>query len=201
MRIIFTTSEDTYIRKHYLTKPIKRIASDMGRSYCGVMGRIKKMQLTIPPDVTDRHKKVGRFKPGHVSHNKGVAMDPAVYEKAKKTFFKKGNLPHNTLHDGAITIRKDRRGIPHKFIRIKLGVWKHLSRHNWEQEHGVIPRSHMIIFKDGDTLNCDISNLRMISKADNAMRNQMHHYPPEVKEVIVLNNKLKRKIRHAKKQN
>ncbi|MFQ5631441.1 MAG: HNH endonuclease signature motif containing protein, partial [bacterium] len=96
---------------------------------------------------------------------KGVHLSPA-------TEFKKGNLPHNTKHDGAITIREhNRTGILYKYIRVALGEWELLHRHVWAQHHGPVPDSHIVGFKNGDTLDCRIENLYCMSKADNARRN------------------------------
>lgn len=47
-------------------------------------------------------------------------------------------------------------------------TWAHI---NWMLHYGPIPEGMNIIHKDGDTLNCDISNLQMLSNADNSRRN------------------------------
>lgn len=97
----------------------------------------------------------------------------------KSTQFKKGDNPKNTLHDGAITIRHDhlktRKGRPYKWIRISEGKWVHYHRYVWEQVNGPIPKGMMITFKDGDSLNCELTNLEMIIMGENARRN----YNPE----------------------
>ena len=114
----------------------------------------------------------GVFKKGLVPFNKGRKMPAAMYEQCAPTMFKKGHLPKNTKEaDGAITIRYDNRGVPVKHIRQALGKWEYLSRHVWRQSHGEIPKGHIVIHRDGDSMNCDIDNLEMITRAENARRN------------------------------
>lgn len=115
----------------------------------------------------------GVFIKGHRTHNRGKKMSKALYKKCKPTMFKKGHLPHNAKNtsDGCIRIRTDNRGVQVKHIRIALGKWEYLSRHVWRQHNGEIPKGNIIIHKDGNSLNCDISNLQMISRAENARRN------------------------------
>jgi len=42
--------------------------------------------------------------------------------------------------------------------------WQMLSRVNWEKAHGKIPPGHVIIYRDGNTLNCNPENLACIPK-------------------------------------
>lgn len=145
----------------------------------------------------DRLRKVGkrnRFPKGHIPANKGVKMSAEVYEKAKPTMFKPGNLPHNTKYDGHTRLTKD----GYIMVRIAKGKYVLEHRHLWEQHHGPIPPGHIIKFKDGNSQNITIDNLEMISTRDNMMRNNIHNYPPELQEVIKLNNRIKNKI-NAKK--
>ena len=114
----------------------------------------------------------GVFHKNQVPANKGKKMSKAMYKKCKPTMFKKGQLPKNTREgDGAISIRHDNRGIPVKHIRVALGKWVYLSRYNYEKYIGQIPPGHIVIFKDGDTMNCEPGNLALLSRADNARRN------------------------------
>jgi len=89
-----------------------------------------------------------------------------------KSEFKKGHLPANTLFDGAISIRKDTKtGRKYKYIRIALGKWELLQRKVWKDANGDIPKGYVVVLKDGDTINCELENLELISMADNARRN------------------------------
>lgn len=107
------------------------------------------------------------FKRGHKPFNKGKRglMGP------NRTSFKKGTKPKNAKYDGAISVRQKQGDPPYKYIRLKKGNWKLLHRHVWEQANGPIPRGHVVRFIDGDTMNCELSNLQLITMAENMTRN------------------------------
>jgi hypothetical protein len=88
-----------------------------------------------------------------------------------KTQFKKGHLPHNTRRDGDISIRPDKRGIPYKFIRVEQSEWIGLHIVNWEKAHGPVPDGSVVRFKDGNSMNCELDNLELMSKAENLEKN------------------------------
>jgi hypothetical protein len=136
-----------------------------------------------------------RFKPGHNSWNKGTKGKITVTEGMKKNWFPSGHKPYNTTYDGCISQITDKQGRPQLKIRIGDAKHEHLSRHNYRKAFGAIPNSHMIKFKDGNTLNCDPSNLECVSKTLNMLINSKHGYTrevAEVKEVICyINNEIK----------
>ncbi len=167
---------DSFLKKNYLTMPVKSMGTAIGKSYCYVNRRLDELGLVIPPEVVERNRQAGRIKPGNVPPNKGKKMDswmnPAAMEASKKYRFKKGGLPHNTKEDGAISVRKDTgTGIKYKYIRVSKGKWELLQRVNWEKQNGPIPEGYIIVFKDGDQMNCEPENLEMITLAENMRRN------------------------------
>jgi hypothetical protein len=141
----------------------------------------------IEPSVANQ------FKPGHTPHNKGKQMDAEIYEKVAPTMFKKGNKPANTKPVGTINVRADSSGRLYQYIKIKDSHWELLQRHVWTKANGEIPRGSVVIFLDGNYLNCDISNLQVISRRENMARNTIQRYPAELQEVMKLTSKLKRK--------
>jgi len=173
----YTAAEDEIIRREYLKMPIKRLAETLlpGRSYTGIMSRLKAMGLEIPAEVINDRKEQSRIQPGNRSFNKGKKqaeyMTAEAIEKTKATRFKKGQLPTNTLTDFAITTRKDKSGITYKHIRIGLAKWVLYHRYVYEQQYGPIPTKHIIAFKDGNSLNCNIENLELLTMAENVKRN------------------------------
>lgn len=103
----------------------------------------------------------GRFKKGMTPHSKGKKLSPERIAKSASTQFKKGSVPHNTLEDGVITIRRTS-GREYKWIRLSQANWMFYHRYLWEKQHGKIPKGYVVTFKDGDRMNCVLDNLEMI---------------------------------------
>lgn len=145
-----------------------------------------------------------RFPKGHKPHNKGRKMseyvDQAAIEKINKTTFKKGSQPHNTKHDGAISLRCDKSGIKYLYIRLSKAKWIPYHQHLWVEAHGKIPKGHIVVFKDRNSLNCKLENLELITYGENMKRNTIQRYPNELKQAIKTITKLKKLI-HGKEQN
>ena len=141
----------------------------------------------IEPSVANQ------FKPGHTPHNKGKQISAEIYEKVAPTMFKKGNKPHNTKPNGTINIRADKSGRLYQYIKIKDCQWELLQRYVWTQANGEIPPGSVVIFLDGNYLNCELNNLQVISRRENMARNTIQRYPAELQEVMKLTSKLKRK--------
>jgi len=122
-------------------------------------------------------------------------MSSEVYNKCKKTMFAKGHKPHNTKYDGHISIRRDKTGRKYKYIRVRKGEYRLLHRVVWEENNGPIPRGCVVAFKSGNTMDCNLDNLELITKEMNMRRNTLHRYPPEMVQAIRLKGVLKRHIR------
>ena len=134
-----------------------------------------------------------QFKPGHTPHNKGKQMDAEIYEKVAPTMFKKGNKPANTKPVGTINVRLDSQNRPYQYIKIKDSHWELLQRYVWTKANGEIPRGSVVIFLDGNYLNCELTNLQVITRRENMARNTIQRYPAELQEIMKLTCKLKRK--------
>lgn len=134
--------------------------------------------------------KEGRFKPGQIPANKGQKMDSEQYEKCKVTMFTTGHKPHNIKWNGYERVSKD----GYTEVRVAEKIFKLKHRIIWEQTYGPIPDGMIIIFKDKNKQNFDIANLEMITKQESIARNRMTNYPPKLRNLIKLNNKLKKKL-------
>lgn len=207
-RTTFTKKDDDYIKENYLKLPIKTIAKNINRSDTGIMGRLKHMKLEIPKELREQRKRQGMYRKGHAPVNKGKKqteyMSPKAIERTKGTRFKKDHIPLNAFEkDGVITIRtdhKNRHGRNYKYIRIALGKWLPLHKHLWEQENGKIPKGHCLWFIDGDSMNCTLKNIELITRAENVRRNHSNFlsYPPEISSLIQLKNKLQKTLKNGK---
>lgn len=179
---IVTPEQDEIIKEKYLEIPVKRLAKILSLGEGVVFRRIKKLGLFIPEDLAQQRKLDSQRKKGDTPLNKGKKMSKEQYEKCKSTKFKKGQKSKNECKDGDITIRsgsKKRGAVKHKYIRISKGVWKELQIFNWENINGPVPKGYILACLDGDTLNCDPTNWKLMSKADNARRNAPHKKLPD----------------------
>lgn len=205
MKTTATKAELSFIRKNYLKLPIKTIAKDLGRSQTFVRGRMKALGLVIPAEIAEQRKRDSWIKVGTVPKNKGKKMPVEIYEKVCHTFFKKGHSPHNTAKkDGVISIRSERNIYgkrEYKYIRISRSVWVPYHRYRWELFRGPLPKGYCLSFKNGDTLDCRISNLELISRAQNAIRNKakFNALPLPLQQTKRLINKITDKIKQHEK--
>lgn len=203
-RTTATAREDRFILDNYKKIPVKQMASKLKRGHTFVVTRIERLGIDYPRELAKKFAEASRIKEGNTSPNKGKKqsefMSRQAIERSKKTRFKKGNLPPNTLYDGAIRIRKDTdTGIDYQYIRVSLGKWEPLHRLVWNFCHGKIPAGHVIIFKDGNQGNCNINNLLMLTYKENMLRNSVHNYPKEITLLVQLRGALNRQInKHLK---
>ena len=118
----------------------------------------------------------GRFVKGQVSRNKGRPqsewMTPEAIERTKATRFKKHSFPHNTRPMGYERVNVD------GYIEVKVrerpdaehrSCFDLKQRLVYEQAHNVkLTSDDVIVFLDGDKLNCDPSNLARLSHSEHA---------------------------------
>jgi len=188
-----------FIRANYLTMPAKRIAKAIGRSGCFVSTRMKKMSLLVPADTINQWRRDSQFKKGQMSFNKGLKiedyMSPEGIRNSARTRFKAGRKPHNTKYDGHVWIRNSK-GYDYKVIRISERNYEPMHRKIWEAYNGPIPPDMNVQFKDGNTLNCAIENLYLISRSEQVQINRRggKALPFEVQKLVIIVNNLNKKI-------
>lgn len=207
----YTPEEIEYLMLHFPHENTQVVADQLGRSYSSVAGKASALGLKKSEAFKSDSNKTGhinllrtgagnRYEKGHVPMNKGRRqtdyMTPEAIARTAATRFQKGRLPHNTLEDGAISIRNSK-GFAYQWIRVRLGVWKLLHRVVWEREKGSIPKGYNVQFKDGNTLNCALDNLELVKRGENMRRNTIHRYPPELKTAIRRLGKLKKATNNA----
>ena len=190
--------------KRYPFESTALIAKDLGISRSKVYNIAYRYKLLKDPQYLKtassgryeagmRNGEAFQFKPGHTPYNKGKQMPAETYEKVKKAMFKQGHKPHNTKLVGTINVRADNSGRFYQYIKIKDSHWELLQRHVWMQAYGEIPKGCVVIFLDGNFMNCELSNLQVISRKENMARNTIQRYPAELQEIMKLTCKLKRK--------
>jgi hypothetical protein len=196
----FTPEEDEIIKQNYLDLPVKRIGQMIGRSFTGITSRLNQLGLIIPDNLKAERKAKGMFRKGQEPPNKGKKMSPELYEKVKHTFFQKNHIPSNALPEGSEVERKDKSGRSYWMIKIP-GNRKLIHKHVWiwQTQYGKVPKSHNIIFKNGNSLDCRLENLECISDGQLLKRNSMYNYPEELVRAIQLKSAIKRKINRLNK--
>lgn len=140
-----------------------------------------------------------RYPKGHVPANKGMRRPGWGPGRMRETQFKKGEFPRNKDPDflvlGALRVNVD------NYIEMRTSFdagakgWTGLHRILWEDAHGEIPKGRVVVFRDGDSLNCCIENLELITRAELCKRNSIHNLPKPLKSAIQLLGQLKRRIR------
>ena len=172
-KTVCTPDHDVVITCGYLNMPMKQLSKKLNISDTCLRKRLQQLGLSIPPCIIEQRKKDSQIKLGAIPANKGKKMKASVYERCKGTVFKKGHVPANSkgVKDGDVTLRKDKSGRLYKFIRLSLGKWIPLHIANWEKENVKVPKGYCIWFRNGDTLNCDINDLELITRGENMKRN------------------------------
>ena len=189
----YTIKEQRFILENHGKLSLREIAAALGRTKSSVTGHLRRIGVRLPEDVRTSRKRIGCFKPGGVPFNKGKKG----HMKANATSFRKGNQPHNTKHDGAESIRVDTTGRQYRYIRLAKAKWVPLHRHLWEQANGPVPAGYIVVFRDGNSLNCELSNLELISRAENVRRN---HNRPKAAESMKKRWKIKKTLEPLKKE-
>ena len=204
----YTKQEDDFLRSNYLTMPAKKMAVALGRPKGSARQRMKVLGLTVPVEIIKQFNEQSHFKKGSMPHTYNKKqheyMSAAAIKSSSHTRFKKGQVPHNKLFDGKITVRKNTmsNGVikKYKWIRIAPEKWRHLHIVKWEQAFGPVPAGMIVAFKDRDSMNVELSNLELITKEENMSRNTIHKYPLEIKQSIRTLSKLNRKIKNHEEQ-
>jgi hypothetical protein len=136
-----------------------------------------------------------RFPNGLVPFNKGVK---GWYSggRSAETWFKKGQPNARWKDDYPVgVLRVNSCGYIDMKIKEGLRAWRLLHYILWEDAHGPVPKGHCLRFKDGDRLNVELRNLRLISRRTNMLRNTIHNLPPALASTIHLLGQLNRRIR------
>ena len=190
----WTDRQLAYLLKHYADAPLDELIR--GTDHCrdsiynkaDVLGLRKSLaakQANGLRAAASPRSQACRFQKGHQPYNKGKRehefRSPEASARCAATQFKKGHRPHNTHPVGYECYRRmGKTG----YVYIKVSddakmVLKH--RWVWEQANGPIPEGCNITFRDGDTRNCELSNLELVSREDAARRRIQSETPDQRK--------------------
>ena len=175
----WTEEELQHLREHYPDGNTAEIAEHLGRTEGAVQQMAAKQGLRKSAEfiaktlyalgrrVSHTQKAIAnRFVKGQEPFNKGRSlnewMSEEAQEKCMRTAFRDGHTPHNAYAAGTEIVRDGR-----VYVKVpgrrKLMLKQHYV---WQEHHGKIPQDHVVKFKDGNFMNCDIDNLYIMSRAD-----------------------------------
>ncbi len=177
----YTDEERLFIEKNIKGTPAKTLCEMFNKKFG------TSLSLSTMRSYCHNHKLTNGinacFKKGCVSFNKGVKMSSEQKEKIKKTWFKKGSKPHNTRPIGSSRVDKG-------YIYVKVAEpdeWKQKHHIEWEKYNPPVEKNECLIFLDGNPLNCDISNLKKITRSQNVIisKYKMWSKEPTLNETAV----------------
>jgi hypothetical protein len=111
---------------------------------------------------------------------------------------------------GSIRLRRRRRASGRvyevRFIKAKFkgpNRWIPLAKHTWEQMHGPIPEGMRVVHADGNTLNDNPSNYRLMTAGEviclwhrlDWEMSDLNRRGPKRREAVVAHNRLRRILR------
>lgn len=197
-RKIWSDDEIALLKTKYPNERAEDVAKMLGCSIDLVYAKasrlkLKKSEIFKSSPASGRLDGVrgaaGRFQNGNQSWNKGLHYD--VGGRSVETRFKPGKTPHNTVAVGTTVLATD------GYYKTKVAEpnkWKWTHRMNWEAVHGPIAKGMMLVFKNSDRLNCDPSNLELITRQEHMSRHTLYRYPKEITQLIQLRGAVQRKI-------
>lgn len=187
---VWTPEEEALLRELYAETDTRDICRLLGIGYGSVSQHAVLIGLRKSHEYKSRVCNPGgrngastRFRKGHIPANKGMKewqfRSSESIEKVRQTQFRKGNVPHNARPVGSEVVHAD----GYVYVKVPGGtVPKHI--HVWRQHNGEIPNGMIVTFIDGDRSNCDVANLRLMSREEavSAMQRRM---PPERRKEII----------------
>jgi len=141
----YTPEEDDYLIKNYDNITAPEAAERLNRPIRSIYSRISKLR-----------------KKGHDIAKKDPSAEGLRYA-----------IESNTNEAGTISTRIcSNSKKTYKWIKLENGTSRKLHLYLWEQANGKLPRSKVLRFKDGDTLNCTLDNIICVSRAKLMKENQ-----------------------------
>lgn len=151
----------------------------------------------------------GWYQKGHAPGTKGKTLeeickhDPVKLAKVRATQYKPGDRPKNELSVGTVVVNAD----GYKLLKVKMEGsqwerWVPLHRAVWEEHNGPVPDGMVVSFRDSNKLNCDIDNLILISRGENAVlaRKGMRSEDPDITTAAVSLIRLQLKVKEKRRK-
>ena len=183
----WTEAEIDFLRQIYPDHSNEYCAQFLHRSKKSCQHKAFELGISKTPEFAKQQREKNQFRKGHTPFNKGKKwehfMSKEGMRNSAKTQF--SGEPHNTRPPGYEMLRTaDKKGRRYWWIKPADGR-RMMPKHRWlwEQAYGPIPEGHNVQFKDGDTTNCVLDNLYLITR-DKQMRENFDNMPAEDKAAM-----------------
>lgn len=219
VRVPWTQSEDSTLRRRYPHEKASAIALDLGRPVHVIHSRAHRLGVAkseefmtsaasgrIIAGATSPASIQTRFQKGGKPWNTGTKGLAGNHENSRRTQFKKGDTAgkaaRNYVPIGTEKISKDGyliRKITDDPSLVPARRWEAVHRLVWVAGNGPIPSGYAVVFKNGRrTVNAPeitVDSLELVTRRELMRRNSYHtNYPKEVAQLIQLKGALTRKI-------
>ncbi|PWG61731.1 HNH endonuclease signature motif containing protein [Spiribacter halobius] len=199
----WTDIELSWLEALYADTPNRELGELLGRNPRAVGLKARQLGLRKSEAFMARPEHNGRFRRGQSAWNKGQQFDSGG--RSRETRFQPGERPHTWVPVGTETTdadgylkRKVRDDAPPGMSRRN---WRYVHVMLWEEHYGPVPRSHAVIFRNGDRTDLRIENLECIPRSELGRRNSMWtRYPRPVAEAVHMRGVLKRRIREIQEK-
>lgn len=145
----YSEEDERFVRENYAHMTYAEMAIKLGRSKKSIHAKIKYLGLKR---TTEQKKAL-------------------IAKVNAHSVFKKGHIPKNTKHDGAISKRTDNQGVTYKYIRVSVSKWVPLHIYNYEKKYGPVPKGKILRSIDGNQLNCDPDNWQPVTRIEHLEMN------------------------------
>lgn len=174
----WTKEEDDFLRQHYGMMTAKELAAALNHPFSSTQSHILELGLKKDPAFYADPKRSGRLYSGSPKAYSGKNRSPAGAERIDAF--------------GYVMVRVD-----HTEDRQRNWVPKHHLV--WQQHTGALPpEGHVLIFKDGNKRNFDVSNLELISRGEHCFRNSFYKLPENLQLLLRLKGTITRRLNHVR---
>lgn len=162
---MFSAEEKEYLKTIYKGRLCKEVAEMINQKF-----KTNHTAREVEGYKNRNHLRSGidsTFKKGNIPNNKGKKwsgfLTEEQQEKARRTCYKKGNIPKQ--HRAVGSERINTAG----YIEVKVAeprTWR--KKHNivYEEAYGKIPKGMKVIFADGNKLNINLDNLLLVTDSE-----------------------------------
>ncbi len=201
-RVLWTEEQDQYLREHYPDELTTKVceALGMGKQQVYRRAQILDIRKSLKFNEAYNFKEATQFVTGKAPWNKGLSYQ--AMGNSPHYQFKPGRRSHNHKPIGYVRLTKD--GYEEVKVRdtgTTRNDYVRRQRIIWEEANGPIPDGNVIVFISGDKTDFRIENLEMLTRQELVQKNSINRFSPELREMIHLVAKVKRRIKKNEEQN